>query len=165
MLSQRGVAVERAEAGKSYIMSRMTFSLDDFRLPYCLSDDERMQRLGNWISTDISIYKGVCLDALATVADVVAGRPVEPWESENFTVHFSDAGVSIRNEWVEVERGEFSMAEVREAVEDYWRFLVAIPDNPELIREFRPDLPEWQAALLMWERTWRRPHPYRGMLL
>jgi hypothetical protein len=145
-------------------MSQMTFSLDDFRLPYCLSDDERLQRLGNWITTDISIYKGVGLDALATLADVAAGRPVEPWDSENYAVEFSGDTVSIRNQWVEADHGEFSIAEVRGAVEDYWQFLVAIPDNPDLIREFRPDLPEWQAALLMWEQTWRRPHPYRGIL-
>lgn len=142
----------------------MTFSLDDFRLPCCSADDERMQRLGNWITTDVSIYKGVCLDALATVADVEAGRPVEPWDSENYTVDFSDSRVSIQNQWVEMERGEFSIAEVRETVVDYWEFLVAIPDNPDLVREFRPDLPEWQAALLRWEQTWKRPHPYRGTL-
>jgi hypothetical protein len=145
-------------------MSQMTFSLDDLRLPYCLSGDERMQRLGNWITTDISIYKGVCLDALATVADVEAGRPIEPWDSENYTVDFSNGRINIQNSWVDSEHGEFSLDEVRDAVEDYWQFLMAIPDNPNLIREFRPDLPELQAALLMWEESWKRPHPYRGVL-
>lgn len=101
---------------------------------------------------------------LATIVDVRAGRPVEPWESENYTVRFSSSGVSIQNQWVESDHGEFSLDEVREAVEEYWRFLVSIPDNPGLIREFRPDLPEWRAELLMWERTRRRSHPYRGVL-
>ena len=143
----------------------MSFSLDRYRLPLCSADDGKYQPLGAWIITDISVYKGACLDALAMIADLSAGRPpVEEWSSENYTVHFAPEGVRLQCDWVEQERGVFTLAEVREAVEAYWRFLVSIPDNPALIREYRPDLPEWQAYLLQWEETWQRSHPYRGVL-
>ncbi|MGH3390210.1 MAG: hypothetical protein ACRDOO_15185 [Actinomadura sp.] len=143
----------------------MSFSLNERRLPLYQAEDSKYQPLGAWIITDISIYRGACLDALAMLSDVSAGRPTfEPWDSENYTVHFAPTGVSIQNDWVEHERGEFSVADVRVAVEDYWRFLASLPDNPNLIREYRPDLPEWQAALLRWEEKWSRRHPYHGVL-
>ncbi|MFI0374377.1 hypothetical protein ACH35V_41515 [Actinomadura sp. 1N219] len=146
-------------------MPEITFAIrPEYGAPYCLADDPRMQTLGNWMTTDISIYKSVCLDALATVADAEAGRPTEPWDSDNYEVHFSSSAMSFQNKWVETTHGEYTITEAREAIEDYWRFLVSIPDNPDLIREFRPDLPEWQADLLQWEDSWKRPHPYRGKL-
>lgn len=147
-------------------MSFMSFSLDNLRLPLYQADDGKYQPLGAWIITDISIYKGVCLDALAMIADVSADRPpFEVWDSENYTVNFSPTGISIQNNYVEHEHGDFTVAGAREAVENYWRFLVGIPDNPHLIREYRPDLPEWQAAVMQWEERWGRPHPYRGILV
>jgi hypothetical protein len=146
-------------------MSFMSFSLDNLRLPLYQAEDGKYQPLGAWIITGISIYKGVCLDALAMIADVSAGRPpFEDWDSENYTVSFAPMGISIQNNWVEHEHGIFTVAEVRDAVENYWRFLVGIPDNPNLIREYRPDLLEWQAAVIQWEERWGRPHPYKGIL-
>ncbi|MFC4912844.1 hypothetical protein [Actinomadura gamaensis] len=142
----------------------MTFSLDKHRLPLFHTDDQRLEPLGVWIIADISIYKQVCLDALAMIADVSAGRPpFEPWSSDKFDVAFSESGITIQNLWIPDQHGEYTLAETRDTVENYWRFLVAVPDNPNLIREYRPDLPEWQADLLMWEESWKRPHPYRGV--
>ena len=144
-------------------MGFMSFSLDSFKLPLYEANDSRYLPLGSWITTDITIYKGVCLDALAMIADISAGRPpFEEWDSENYAVSFTPTQVEIQNQWVEHEHGVFSVPEVREAVEDYWKFLVSLPDSPDLIREFRPDLPEWQAELMQWETRWGRPHPYRG---
>lgn len=147
-------------------MGFMSFSLDQLNLPLYQAEDEKYRPLGTWIIGDISIYKIVCLDALAMLADVSAGRPpFVPWDSENYTVNFAPTGVSIQNNWVEGELGAtFTIAEVREAVEDYWRFLASIPENPDLAREYRPDLPEWQADLLRWEEKWSRRHPYHGVL-
>ncbi|POM26738.1 hypothetical protein BTM25_11440 [Actinomadura rubteroloni] len=146
-------------------MSFISFSLDpEFRMPLYHATDEKYRTLGAWILADISTNKRVALDALATIADVEAGRPHEPWDSENYTVGFGAAGIEIQNDWVPNERGAYSLAELKEAIETYWKFLVSIPDNPDLIREFRPDLPEWQAAVLAWEDTWKRPHPCRGVL-
>ncbi|MDL4816854.1 hypothetical protein [Actinomadura opuntiae] len=144
-------------------MTIMTFSLDEYRLPIYQAEDGKYQALGAWITTDISIYKKTCLDALAMVHDIVAGRaPFEPWSSENYEVDFSPSGVRIQNLWVPHEKGEYSVADMKEVVEEYWKFLASIPDNPQLVRGYRPDLPEWQADLLRWEETWNRPHPYRG---
>ncbi|MBO2446091.1 hypothetical protein J4573_03250 [Actinomadura barringtoniae] len=147
-------------------MSFISFSLDpEFRMPLYHANDKKYQALGAWILADISNNKRVALDALATIADIEAGRPLtEPWDSENYTVDFGPAGVEIQNDWVSHESGSYSLAELKEAIETYWKFLASIPDNPDLIREFRPDLPEWQAAILSWEDTWKRPHPYRGKL-
>jgi hypothetical protein len=146
-------------------MGLMSFSLDEWRLPLYQAEDGKYQPLGAWIITDISIYRGACLDALAMLADVAAGRPpFEPWDSENYTVRFTPTEVSIQNGWVEHENVDFSVADVREAIEEYWRFLAGVPDNPNLVREYRPDLPEWEAALLRWEEKWGRSHPYRGIL-
>ncbi|MFC0037138.1 hypothetical protein [Actinomadura rayongensis] len=124
-------------------MGFISFSLDpEFRMPLYHATDERHRTLGAWILAYIATNKHVELDALATIADVEAGRTPEPWDSENYTVEFSAAGIEIQNDWVEHERGAYSLAELKEAIETYRKFLAAIPDNPELIRESRPDLPE-----------------------
>lgn len=145
-------------------MSVISFSLDQHRLPLAHVDNERYQPLGGWLITDISIHLGACLDALAMIDDVVDGRPpFEEWSSENYEVSFTPQGFAFRNLWVESDHGQYSIEEIREAVEAYWRFLASQPDRG-LIREYRPDLPEREAALLRWEEKWGRPHPYRGRL-
>jgi hypothetical protein len=144
-------------------MAVMTFSLDQFELPLYHAEDEGLWVLGSWITGDISVEKQVCLDALAMAADVSAGRPpFEEWSSENYQVEFTPSVLRIQNLWIPDERGEFPFPLVKEVIEDYWKFLVSIPENPRLIREFHPDRPEWEAHLLLWEETWKRPHPYRG---
>jgi hypothetical protein len=44
---------------------------------------------------------------------------------------------------------------VQAAIEDYQRFLVAQPER-SVVREYRPDLPEWQADLLRRDEKWGR---------
>ncbi|MCM0675755.1 hypothetical protein NCC78_13800 [Micromonospora phytophila] len=146
-------------------MSLFRFSSDQFRLPLFHVEDKKYEPLGAWLITDISTYMLVCLDALAMIDDVAHGRaPFEEWSSENYDVAFTPEGVSVRNQWVETEQGTYSVDEVREALEEYWSFLRGSPENPDLVREFRPDLPQWQAALLRWEEKWGLSHPYRGRL-
>ncbi|GGK79614.1 hypothetical protein [Mangrovihabitans endophyticus] len=53
---------------------------------------------------------------------------------------------------------EFAADVARTAIEDYWQFLVAQP-QPQAIREYCPDLPEWQADLLRWEERQGPPTP------
>jgi hypothetical protein len=143
----------------------ISFSLDQFRLPLFQVEDQRYRPLGAWLITDVSKYLGVCLDALAMVDDVANGRPpFEEWSSDKYDVVFTPDGVEFSNQWVEGEGGRYSLDEVREALEIYCRFLIDQPENAHLIREYRPDLPQWQADLLLWEETWGRPHPYRGRL-
>lgn len=146
-------------------MSSMTFSIDQFELPLYQVDDERYEALGVWLITDISIYFKVCLDALAMIDDVSHGRPpFEEWSSDKFDVRFTPDRVSLQNQWLEDQHGEYPVPEVREVLERYWRFLVSMPERTHLIREYHPELPQWQADLLSWEETWGRPHPYRGRL-
>ncbi|MFI7279999.1 hypothetical protein ACIBOV_07000 [Micromonospora chersina] len=146
-------------------MSFISFALDQYRLPVFEVDDLRYQPLGGWIITDISRDMLACLDALAMADDVTNGRaPFEPWSSENYEVSFTPDGFVFRNEWVEGDEARYSVPEIREALETYWHFLAALPERRQLVREYHPELPEWQADLLRWEEKWGRPHPYRGRL-
>ncbi|WP_446218102.1 hypothetical protein [Micromonospora sp. IBHARD004] len=145
-------------------MTFITFSLNQFNLPAYQVKDDRYTTLGVWLITDISRQFLVCLDGLAMIDDVAAGRaPFEEWSSDKFEVEFTQQGVLLQNQWLEHQRGEYTVDEVRDALESYWRYLVSLPER-ELIREYRPDLPEWQAALLRWEEKWGLTHPYRGRL-
>ncbi|WP_091283486.1 hypothetical protein [Micromonospora haikouensis] len=146
-------------------MNGIRFSTDQYRLSTFEVDDQRLRVLGAWLITDVSKHLLVCLDALAMVDDVSQGRPpFEEWSSENYAVSITPEGVTLRNEWVEGEEAGYPLAEFREAVEAYWSFLAGLPENPHLVREHRPDLPEWEADLLNWEGKWGRLHPYRGRL-
>lgn len=146
-------------------MSFMRFAYDQFGLPVFQAGDKRFDALGSWLTTDISTHALVALDALAMLADVAQGRPpFEEWSSDNYEVTFEPGGVSISNQWVDSEHGRYPLPEFREALEQYWAFLRNSPDNPHVVREFHPDLPHWEAALLRWEEKWGRPHPDRGRL-
>ncbi|MEU1842320.1 hypothetical protein [Micromonospora sediminicola] len=143
----------------------MTFSVDGFGLPLFQATDARYEALGVWLASDISVYFRVCLDALAMIDDVSNGRaPFEEWSSDKFDVHFGTHRVTLQNQWLEFQHGEYPVTEVREVLERYWRFLVSLPERTHLVREYRPDLPQWQADLIRWEETWKLPHPYRGRL-
>jgi hypothetical protein len=145
-------------------MALFTFSWDQFGLPLFRAESSHYDALGWWMITDISVYKLVALDALAMLADVAAGRePFDAWSSENYSVTFSPTGLSISANYSD-SQGEYQVAEARQAVEEYWRFLVSKPDNPDVVREFYPDKPDWEANLLRWEDKWGRRHPYRGVL-
>jgi hypothetical protein len=140
------------------------FSLDQYRLPIADVDDERYRPLAGWMITDISNRALVALDALAMIDDVANGRPpFEEWSSENYEVSVTPQGFTFQNLWLPDDNGRYTVDEAREAFEEYWHFLVSLPDRG-LIREYRPDLPEWQADLLRWEEKWGLTHPYRGRL-
>ncbi|MEU4788929.1 hypothetical protein ACFWRG_00880 [Micromonospora tulbaghiae] len=146
-------------------MSSIAFSDDEFRLPLYHVNDARYEALGSWLITEISVSFSACLAALALVDDASNGRaPVEEWDSDSFDVHVDGSRIGFQNRLVESQHGEYSVPEVRDAVERYWGFLVDRPERGDLIREYRPDLPWWQAELLQWEERWGRPHPYRGRL-
>lgn len=146
-------------------MSVVSLRIDpEFRRPVYQVEDQRYDLLGEWLTTDLGTFFLVTLDALAMADDVARGEPpFEQWESENYTVSFTPSALLITNSWVPGAEGEFPAAVARSAIEDYWRFLVAQPER-SVVREYRPDLPEWQANLLRWEEKWGRTHPYRGRL-
>jgi hypothetical protein len=145
-------------------LSFIRFYLSDRRTPRFEVDDQRYRALGAWAIIDISVFMGVCLDALAMVDDVAAGRPVEPWSSEHYDLTLTQEGVTFSNYWADDERGRYTLAEFREVVELYWAFLASRPEEPFIQRDYWPDLPETEAEVLLWEETWQRRHPYRGRL-
>jgi hypothetical protein len=135
-----------------------------FHRPVYQVEDQRYDLLGEWLTTDLGTFFIVILDALAMADEVARGElPFDEWSSENYAVSFTPAALLISNLWVPGAEGEFPADVARTAIEEYWRFLVVQPEPPA-IREYRPDLPEWQADLLRWEERQGRPHPYRGRL-
>ena len=146
-------------------MSVVSLRIDPtFHRPVYQVEDQRYDLLGEWLTTDLGTFHLVVLDALAMADDVAHGEPpFEEWSSENYAVSFTPSTLRITNSWVPGVEGEFPADVARVAIEDYWRFLVAQPERT-VVREYRPDLPEWQANLLRWEEKWGRPHPYRGRL-
>lgn len=134
------------------------------RRPVYEVEDPRYDLLGEWLTTDLGTFFLVTLDALAMADEVTRGEaPFEEWSSENYSVSFTPATLRIVNLWVPDASGDFPSETARTAIEDYWRFLVSQPER-NVVREYRPDLPEWQATLLRWEEKWGRTHPYRGRL-
>jgi len=125
---------------------------------------ERYRPLGAWITGEVGKLLGVCLDALASVDDALTGRPVEPWTSESYDVTIDASGLRFKNFYAEPEQGRYSLDEFRQVAEEYWRFLVTIPERPGTHREYWPELPLPEAEVRLWEKVWKRPHPYRGRL-
>jgi hypothetical protein len=150
--------------GGSIRMSGIQFYTDDRGFIQYRTDDKRMVALGVWLKMDIGGHPGLLLDALAMVDDVASGRSnAETWDGEGFEVQFSRDGVQVTGVYTDVNE-RYSLAEVRTVLEEHWGFVRATPENPEVQRLLRPDLPQWHAYLLQWESTWKRPHPYRGRL-
>ncbi|MEU6858021.1 hypothetical protein AB0B28_03970 [Glycomyces sp. NPDC046736] len=128
---------------------------------------DRFLGLGRWMADEIGPDFEIALDALAFV-DAASHRRELPgeWSSEGYEVLFSAEGLTIQNLWDESSEPplNYSIGEAREAIEEYAEFLMSLPERANVVREFRPDLLAWQAALLWWEQYWKRPHPYRGRL-
>ncbi|GAA1893329.1 hypothetical protein [Asanoa iriomotensis] len=144
-------------------MTFIRFASDQYDLPVFAVTDPTYTALGSWITGDISVHFRVCLDALADVDDLAKGRPVEPWGSEHYDVAIDANGIRFSNRFVD-ESGSYSLRDLTEALEEYWRFLASQPEDPDLVRQYWPDLPRWQAELLLWEQRRERQHPYRGRL-
>lgn len=145
-------------------MADLRFFTSDLGSPRYEVADQRDVPLGMWLTMDLAADPTMVLDALAMTDDVASGRSAsQHWEGEGFDVAFSKDRVEVVGLHVD-SRAEYGFAEVREQVERYWAFAIRLPENPEVERVLRPDLPYWQACLLEWERVWARPHPYRGRL-
>ncbi len=146
-------------------MSVVSLRIDPtYGRPVFQVEDKRYDLLGEWLTTDLGTFFLATLDALAMADEVARGEPpFEEWSSENYDVSFTPSALSITNVWVPGAGGEFPADVARVAIEDYWRFLAALPEV-QSVRQYRPDLPKWQANLLRWEEKWGRTHPYRGRL-
>ncbi|SDE56256.1 hypothetical protein [Glycomyces harbinensis] len=118
-----------------------------------------------WLATDIGAQYQVCLDALAMIDDVSAGRPpFEEWDSEGYDVEFDESGLHLSAVYGNLGEASYPIAVARKAIEDHWTFIQGLGETPGAVRAFRPDLGAPVASLLLWEQGWERPHPYRGRL-
>jgi hypothetical protein len=145
----------------------MTFFLNQNGQPLFHIEPDRYEKyrpLGAWATGEIGKLPGVVLDGLAIVDDARNGRPVEPWTSESFDVKIDASGIAFENFYNDQERGRYTLDELRDVLEEYWRFLADIPESPEAQRGYWPELPRSEAEVLLWEKVWKRPHPYRGRL-
>jgi len=133
-------------------VSFISFYRDEGGFRRYLVNDDRYVPLGVFLVMDVQSAPTLGLDLLEMVDDVVSGREeVRVWDGEGFLVRFSRSGVSMQNNFLEHQRGECTLEEVREAAESYWPFLAGIAGPEQVSKEF-----------ISWERTWERRHPYRG---
>jgi hypothetical protein len=145
-------------------VSFIRYTLDDqLDRPIFHVDDQRYQVLGAWIMVDVA-YLSAALGALAVIEDIAHdSESADELSGEGYAVAHRPDGLRFSPELATGE-ATYTIDEVREALEGYWEFMSSLPDNPNLRREYRPDLPEWQAALLYWEERQGRPHPYGDRL-
>jgi len=132
-------------------VSFISFYTDESGFPAYRADDNRYVPLGVWFVMELRNSPYQCLDLLALVDDAAAGRSSDgEWEGEAFHCTVTTSGVTVQNTILDDQQGTYSLAEVRQAAEDYWRQL--------------PEPSRIPADLADWERSWNRPHPYRGRL-
>jgi hypothetical protein len=135
---------------------------DDGSIGYEAGDTQ--QDLGVWLTFDLGRNYFGCLNALASVADATSGaEPSVHYEGNGYDLEFQPSQVVITHKFLD-RFSTYPLSEARKAIEEFWRFITGIPDNPVATRVYRPDLPEPLAYLLLWESQWRRPHPYRGRI-
>src|SRR5689334_17604478 len=72
------------ESLERHAVSVISFGLTPRNRPSYQVTDKRYDLLGEWLTTDLSRFFVVVLDALAMADDVAEGRPpFEEWTSEN----------------------------------------------------------------------------------
>ncbi|MGP3920577.1 hypothetical protein [Nonomuraea sp. 10N515B] len=138
----------------------------DRSIKFCTEDPEPpgLADLGMWLTFDMGFSFDCCLIALCAVDDALSGRS----ETAGYGGNLYDIDMSKETAvFAYVDDSpptSVPMAAVKSAVEEYWRFLLTLPQGPQMIRTYRPDLPWHLGALLWWEEHRERPHPYRGRL-
>ncbi|GIF12662.1 hypothetical protein [Actinoplanes teichomyceticus] len=114
--------------------------------------DDRFTVLGLWLTGDVQASLQGCLDVLADLDDVAAGRKSqEEWRGNAFHVTISAESLALRNDYRAVLRADYPIAEVRPVIDDYWGFIAEGEDR--------------EAALAEWEQWNDRLHPRHGDLL
>ncbi|TMR24798.1 hypothetical protein ETD86_03445 [Nonomuraea turkmeniaca] len=142
----------------------MHFYQDSDRSIKFRTEDPELVDLGLWLSFDMGFSFDCCLDALARVDDVLSGRSqTAGYDGNDYEVSMSNLAAVFAHIGGPPPTS-CPMPTVKSAVEEYWRFLLTLPENPDVIRSYRPELPWHLAALLWWEEYWKRPHPYRGRI-
>lgn len=112
--------------------------------------DPRLRCIGMWLTGDIQVVHELCLDLLADLEDIAAGRKeAESWEGNAWAAELSAEGVDLQNLWRDVLKAHYPLAETRRVVAQYWRLLAQDPDRTRAVAE--------------WERENSRQHPYPAL--
>lgn len=112
--------------------------------------DPRLRCIGMWLTGDIQVVHELCLDLLADLEDIAAGRKeTESWEGNAWAAELSAEGVDLQNLWRDVLNAHYPLAETRRVVAQYWRLLAQDPDRTRAVAE--------------WERENGRQHPYPAL--
>ncbi|MFI5928681.1 hypothetical protein ACIA3K_22305 [Micromonospora sp. NPDC051543] len=131
-------------------MSTIEFRWSKERIAEYQSTDQRLACLGMWLTDDIQSVHELCLDLLADLEDIAAGRKEsESWEGNAWAAELSAEGVDLRNLWRDVLHAHYPLAETRRVVAQYWRLLAEDPDRTR--------------AVVEWESENGRTHPYPGL--
>ncbi|GAB4104755.1 hypothetical protein GCM10028790_37740 [Micromonospora taraxaci] len=103
-----------------------------------------------WLTGDIQVVHELCLDLLADLEDIAAGRKEnESWEGNAWAAELSAGGVDLQNLWRDVLKAHYPLPEARRVVAQYWRLLAEDPDRTR--------------AVIEWERENGRQHPFQGL--
>lgn len=112
--------------------------------------EPRLKCMGMWLTGDIQSVHEMCLDLLADLEDIAAGRKEgESWEGNAWAAELSPNGVDLQNLWAPDLSAHYPLGETRRAAEQYWRVLADDPDRSR--------------AVVEWERDNGRQHPYGGL--
>jgi hypothetical protein len=111
--------------------------------------EPRLKIFGMWLTDDVHGVHDTCLDLLADLEDLAAGRKQqESWEGNAWAAELGPKGVDLRNLWRDVLRAQYALPESRRIAQQYWRLMAQSPARG-------PAVAEWE------ERNGRR-HPYPG---
>jgi hypothetical protein len=106
----------------------------------------RMKVLGLWLVHDVQSSLDACLDLLADLDDVAAGRKAgETWEGNAWRALISPAIVSLQALYSELS-GSFPLSLTRSVVDRYWAFISGQAGSTV-------------DALARWEQDNHRRHP------
>ncbi|RQW99759.1 hypothetical protein [Micromonospora globispora] len=131
-------------------MSSIEFYRNERGIADYRTTERRLDCLGMWLTDDIQSVHEICLDLLADLEDIGAGRKGgESWEGNAWAAELSPEGVDLQNLWRDVLKAHYPLPEARRVVAQYWRLLADDPDRGRAVTE--------------WERDNGRPHPYGGL--
>lgn len=131
------------------------------------SAPERLLGLARWIADEAGGGFDTVLDALESVDAAINSREQRgDWSSEGYHVTFGPDVLTIEGRWDDDDEPAlvYDLQEARDVIEEYAVYVMGLPEPPNDVREYFPELPVWQADLLVWEERWKRRHPYRGRL-
>ena len=117
------------------------FYYDQFGTPDFRVADDHYFNLGAWLTGDIQSYAPDCLELLATVEDLRAGRtPMEDWEGNAYHVRMTAGDVVLVNLHVPDQATTYSVDDTHAALLSYWNFLTSDPaDKVRFLRDWEKD--------------------------